>query len=495
MEGGSRVVWAMRTAADEGFDLWVVDIDGENCNRLDIPDGDTHGGMLIHHFDPTWLPNGDIAFASTRGLDNHPAMDHRLPSRTPRFFLPNSNIWVWTTDSELRRLSHLSGAELMPRATHTGEVTYAVEKAAPGFYQVSTNAVRANDGTGYRPHLGQRPNIGYSQAVEAREMSDLRTVFIASDTGTYFGGGTLAVHDPALGLEEPTFLDLGFLHPITFLDPDAAARPGESGTGTYRSPTPLPDGRILVAYSPEVVDLGDPGATLDYALWIVDPEGLEEPWEIYNTPGQFDIEPVVARKRIWMPQPIRHHQGDPDKSEILFHSIPLFAPLLNDQTRVGTQPNEVVTAVRIYEQEPVPAHVTSADLAAGDVFGSPPVYLKWRRIGDDQVELLEDGSLRVLVPSMTPIVLELYDAEGNVIDWQREEQQYGAGETRARMIPVELFDAGCGSCHNAGDGSELSVIVGPDVLTGASTRSAATVEAPVDLYIPPAERANEPFTH
>ncbi len=495
MEGGSRVVWAMRTSADEGLDLWVVDIDGTNCHRLDIPDGDTHGGMLIHHFDPTWLPNGDIAFASTRGVEDHPASEHRLPSRTPRFFLPNSNIFLWTTDGELRSLSHLTGAELMPRATHTGEVIFAVEKAAPGFYQFSTNAVRAIDGGGYRPHLGQRPNIGYDQAVEAREMSDLRTVFIASDVGTYFGGGTLGVFDYSLGTEEPTFQDLGFMHSVNFLDPDAAARPGEPGTGTYRSPTPLPDGRILVAYSPEVVDLGNPSASVDYGLWIVDPEGLEEPWEIYDTPGDFDIEPVVARKRIWIPQPVRHQQGDEKKSEVVYHSIPLLAPMLNQNTRLGTEPNELVTAVHILEQEPVPAHITSADEAGADVYGPPgeEVYVKWRRITDEPIDLLEDGSLRVLVPSMTPILLELYDADGNLIDWQREAEQFGPGETEARMIPVELFDAGCGSCHNAGDGTELSVIVGPDVITGASTRSEASRAEPIDLYVEPAARPEAPF--
>jgi len=495
MEGGSRVVWAMRTSADQGLRLWAVDIDGTHCEQLAIPDADTHGGMLIHDFDPTWLPNGDIAFASTRGLADHPASIHQLPTRTPRFFLPNSNIYLWTTDGELRALSHLNGAELMPRATHTGEVIFAVENAAPGFYQFSTNAVRAIDGGGYRPHLGQRSNIGYDQAIEAREMSDLRTVFIASDVGTYFGGGTLGVFDYSLGLEELSFQDLGFLHPIELLDPDAAARPGEPGTGTYRSPTPLPDGRILVAYSPEVVDLGDSNATVDYGLWIVDPEGQEEPWEIYDTPGQFDIEPVVSRKRIWIPQPIRHQQGVREKSEVIYHSVPLLAPMLNQNSRTGTQPNEVVTAVHILEQEPVPAQITSADQAGADAFGpaGEEVYVKWRRITEEPMDILEDGSMRVLVPSMTPLLFELYDADGNLIDWQREAEQFGPGETIARMIPVPLFDAGCGSCHNAGDGTELSVIVGPDVLTGASTRSEAAQTPPVDLYVEPAARPDEPF--
>ncbi len=490
---GSRVVFAMRTSASEGLDLWQVDIDGANCKRLGLAAGFDSTGTPIHHFDPAYAPGGAIVFASTMGDDAHEDPIRRPPSRTPKFFLPNSNIWVFAPGGVPQKLSYLNGAEFAPRLQRTRELMYAVEKAAPDFYQISTRALRLDDGGGYRPQLGQRPKMGYGQVTEMRELVDFRTVYIASDPGTYFGGGTLGVQDLTLGLEELSYTDVGFPHPTDVVDPSAAARPGTPGTGVYRSPTPLPDGRILVAYSPGSVDIGDKNASVDYGLWVVDPDGLESPWLLFDTPGQFDIEPVVAFKRIWVPQPNRYHQGDGQLGEYVFHSMPLFAPLLNDQTRVLTVPNDNVTSVRVLEQLPVPDTVTSAAAAGSDLHGDQQVFVKRRLIGEST--LLSDGSIRMLVPARTPLVLQLLDADGNILDWQREEEQIGPGETQPRLAPVNLFNAVCGGCHNALDGSELGVVVGPDVTTGASTRSEAArtkTEDAVNLYTPPAERMDVP---
>ncbi|HTM18922.1 MAG TPA: hypothetical protein VL172_00375, partial [Kofleriaceae bacterium] len=489
---GSRVVFAMRTSESEGLDLWQVDLDGSNCQRLGLPRADGDGNP-VHNFDPAYAPNGAIVFASTMGDDAAEDPARRGPSRTPKYLLPNSNIWVFAPGGMPRRLSYLNGAELHPRLLRTREIIYAVEKAAPDFYQISTRALRLDDGGGYRPQLGQRPKMGYGQVTEMRELTDFRTVYIASDPGTWFGGGRLCVQDISLGLEELTYTDAGFPHPTHNLDPGAAGRPGEPGTGAYRSPTPLPDGRILVAYSPGTVDLGDAGAAVDYGLWVVDPTGRTAPWQLLDQAGAFDIEPVVAYERVWVPQPNRIHQGDAQLGEYIFHSIPLFAPLLNDQSRVGIDPDARVTGVRVLEQMPVPVAVTSTAQGGANIHGSQQVYVVRRLIG--QAPLLADGSVRMLVPARTPLILQLLDEGGNVLDWQREEEQLGAGETQPRTAPLPLFNAVCGGCHNALDGSELGVAVGPDVTTGASTRSdaahTATGDAP-NLYVPPDERPQVP---
>ena len=92
-------------------------------------------------------------------------------------------------------------------------------------------------------------------------------------------------------------------------------------------------------------------------------------------------------------------------------------------------------------------------------------------------------------------MLELLDTDGNVIETQVEEEQIGPGETQPRLAPVSLFNAVCGGCHHALNGSELEVVVGPDVTTGASTRSQAAqlqTKDAVDLYTPPDERTIVP---
>ena len=489
---GQRVVFAMRTSVTEGLDLWEVDIDGQNCERLGLAQGVDSTGTPIHHFDPAYSPGGVIIFASTRADDTHPDPARRYASRTPKYFLPNSNIWVFAPGGTPQRLSYLNGAELAPRLLRTREVIYGVEKAAADFYQISTRAIRLDDGGGYLPRLGQRPAMGYGQVTEMRELVDFRAAYISSDPGTYFAGGTLGVHDITLGLEELAFTDVSFFHPTDVIDAGAAARPGVTGTGAYRSPTPLPDGRVLVAYSPGSVDLGNPNASVDYGLWVVDPDGLEQPWQLFDTPGQFDIEPVVAFRRVWLPQPNRVHQGDPLLGEYVFHSIPLFAALLNSNQRTGTEPDDRVTRVRVLEQLPPPDGTASASDVAGQLFGAEQVYVKWRVIGE--APLLGDGSLRITVPAKTPLILQLLDSDGQVVHWQREEEQIGAGETQPRLIQLPLFNAVCGGCHNALDGSELDVTVGTDVTTGASTRSDAARGTAVDLYTDPAERAELPFS-
>ncbi|MGB8222801.1 MAG: hypothetical protein WCF10_09440 [Polyangiales bacterium] len=39
------------------------------------------------------------------------------------------------------------------------------------------------------------------------------------------------------------------------------------------------------------------------------------------------------------------------------------------------------------------------------------------------------------MPARTPAIREFLDKDGQVLDWQREEEQIGPGETQARLIP------------------------------------------------------------
>jgi len=170
----------------------------------------------------------------------------------------------------------------------------------------------------------------------------------------------------------------------------------------------------------------------------------------------------------------------------------LFAALLNDNSRLATTPNDAVVAVRILEQLSPPEGVSSAQEVAADLHGEQQVYTKRRLIAE--VPLLADGSLRFLVPASTPLVFELLDAAGNVIDRQREEEQLGPGETQPRMIQPGEFNGICGGCHNAMDGTETGVAPGPDVLTGASTHSQASQSEALDLYRDPSDRTEVPVS-
>jgi hypothetical protein len=91
--------------------------------------------------------------------------------------------------------------------------------------------------------------------------------------------------------------------------------------------------------------------------------------------------------------------------------------------------------------------------------------------------LESDGSIRVRVPSSTPVFLSLANGGTNVVSMS-EEHQFGPGEfisigvretfTNALGREVRLFDAVCAGCHGSVTGAELDVTVTPDALTGAS---------------------------
>ena len=87
---GLRVVFAMRSSAAEGLDLWQVNFDGTACARMGLPGGTDSAGTPIHHFDPMHAPGGTFVFASTRGIDSHVDPARRYASRTPKWFLPKN---------------------------------------------------------------------------------------------------------------------------------------------------------------------------------------------------------------------------------------------------------------------------------------------------------------------------------------------------------------------------------------------------------------------
>jgi hypothetical protein len=85
-----------------------------------------------------------------------------------------------------------------------------------------------------------------------------------------------AVVDPAcVRAPDPAF----FLHSLRF--PDASA------TGSYTSPSPLPDGRVLVSWSN-----GDG----DHDVYVVDPAGGAKT-KLLGAPGKAEIEAVAAARR------------------------------------------------------------------------------------------------------------------------------------------------------------------------------------------------------
>lgn len=475
---GNTVAFAMRTAADDALSIYVVSVDGSGCQRITGPEAPVDG-IPIHDFDPAWSPDGaHILFASSRGGPDGPSVSRRL-------FLPQSDIWRMRTDgSELERMTFLTNSEISPQTMREGRVIMTTEKVSAGFYQLAGRRINW-DLTDYHPLLAQRaespfatlddpdataPSVGYAQATEIREGLNGNFLLVLSDPGARGGAGTLAIFNRSVGTFETDRDDPGFLEALTIPDSSATGRVGASTSGAYRSPFPLPDGRILASYAAYSGDLGEATA-LAWDLVAVDPRtGARE--LLVEAEGA-QVEAVLA-----IPYPPREPYGnfrqlvfggyvDPGEAGgdewavVHIPDAPMTFTLLNANLRRG-RPVDLfrrATHLAAYEELPAPPGTTSGN-------GEGGIFEQRELLG--RAELARDGSVRARVPAGTGLILELQDADGTVIETMREEHQVGPGEVINIGVSESLFDAVCGGCHGTVSGRELDATITPDVLTGAS---------------------------
>jgi hypothetical protein len=487
---GVTLAFAMRTAATEPLSIYTVDIAGESCIRLTPPQADVNG-IKIHNFDPAWSPDGQsIVFASTRGGATGPSLSRK-------HFLPQSDIWRMDMDgSSPERVTFLTNSEISPQMLREGRIIMTTEKISGGFYQLSGRRINW-DLTDYHPLLAQRaesrfagpgtwdavaPSVGYAQATEIREGLDGNFLLILSDEGARGGAGTLAIFNRSVGTFELGREDPGFVKSVVFPDTAATGRVGATTSGAYRSPFPLPDGRILVSYAAYGGDLGT-ATSLDWDLVALHPRTGERTPLVVEPGAQ--VEAVLALKH--PPRDLYYNRrqlvfgggedvaitGGQEWGVIHVPDAPLIFTLLSANLRRG-RPVELFQGARrlaAYREQPAPP-------GTGSGSGEGGIYQMREFLGS--ALLAPDGSARVRVPAGTGIILELQDEGGGIIETMREEHQVGPGEVVSMGIKRELFDAVCGGCHGSISGKETDIAVTPDALTGASESLSAN-DAPALL--------------
>jgi WD40 repeat protein len=445
---GATVAFAMRTGASDTMHLYTVDVSGAGCVQLAAVAG-------AHDFDPAWSPDGGtwIVFASTRA-----------GGTSRRLGLPQSDLWRVRADgSGAQRMTFLSNAEVSPQFMRDGRVIMSTEKVdardpQAGFYQISGRRLNW-DLTDYHPLLGQRrmspddfalpggllPSIGYQQVTEIREAPDGSFLMVLSDFGARGGAGTIGVFNRSVGPFEADRFDAGYLRSVTVPDPTAG---GRAAAGAWRSPFPLPDGRILASHAAVVGDLDTIGA-IDWDLAALDPRtGAVTP--ILTAAGS-QLEAVLA-----LPHPPRElylnrrqlvfgggqDASDPSHAFVYITDAPMIGTLLGANLRRGRHIDELAGADHLDIFDAAGAPVTSVPLAS-------------------------DGSLRLRVPAGAPFYLGLSRA-GTPLLRMSEEHQFGPGEHISLGVRREVFDHVCGGCHGSVSGRELDVAVSADALTGAS---------------------------
>jgi hypothetical protein len=217
----------------------------------------------------------------------------------------------------------------------------------------------------------------------------------------------------------------------------------------------MPDGQILASFTPSA-------SALAWRLVAVNPRTNAQSTLLAPGGGRALVDAVIAYKFPARPLYYNRRQlvfggssggSDVDAGHAVVHfpDAPMVFTLLTGNLRRG---------------RPVDAFRAATDLV---------IKSNGTELGRAALE--SDGSVKIKVPSGTPVVLSLVGGGTTLAD-MAEEHQFGPGEqislgiretfTNAAGKTVRLFDAVCGGCHGSVTGKELDVFVTPDALTGAS---------------------------
>jgi hypothetical protein len=463
----TKLVFAARTDASTGLDLWLLDTTAGTCTRLTSDNGRQVNGVRLHNFDPVFAPDGSLVFASTRS-----------GQLTLRNMYPNSNLYRVGPDldfSNPQQMTFLLNSEISPAFMQDGRVTFTAEKATTGFYQLSGRRMNW-DLTDYHPLLAQRAmspdglngtmhaSVNFEQATEIREGLDRNFMIILSDHDAKGGGGQLATFNRSIGPFEEDRTEVTFLRSVVPVDPNAT---GKAGTkGVYRSPFALPNGEILASYAMNVTQPASD--TPHYALVAVSQiDGTRRMLASDNALSY--VEAAVGYKRAErllfknLPQLVFGGHNDPTDASAVMHfpDVPVLATLLGSNLRLGRHVEDFdgTAALKFYEELPPPPGT------APDPTGMT-VYTSRTPLGSAPLEA--DRSLKVRVPAQKPLIIELVDSKGAPIFTMTEEHQVSIGEYITPGPPRQLFNGICGGCHGSLSGIELDVAVTADSLTGAS---------------------------
>jgi hypothetical protein len=296
---------------------------------------------------------------------------------------PNTSLWSCKTDgTALRRITFNLSNDGDPAILPDGRMVYAGWLRSPGREPADRVALLGvnEDGTDYQTYAGdQGLRVKQMPAATANGL----VVFVEADRIAGDGAGQLA----SVSQVRP-------LHSYRSLT-------GE-GDGFFRAPSPLPDGRVLVAWRPTT-------GTEPFAIYRFDPAtGSRE--KAFLDPAWHSVE-----ARLVAPRPM------PDaRSSVVRDDDPegkLYTIDVGIQAPGQALPKGTLKSVRVVE-------------GVAATTDRPVVR---RLLGD--VEVADDGSYQVQIPANTPVQLELLDASGAVL------------RTSAWLWVRNHAAQGCVGCH------------------------------------------------
>ena len=427
---GKTILFSWKRTMQNFFQLYTVDIDGNNLKPLTEHDS--------NNFNASWLPDGGIVFLS----DRKPAFAYCWKTTTPILYRCAAD------GSHPTRISANYLNDFTPAVLQDGRIIYSrweyVDR--PAIPIQSMWAINP-DGTHLTGVFGNRI-LSPATFMDAREIPGSHGKLLCVMT-SHNGpcSGAIGIIDPKLGSNSQ--------EAISNLTPEIKIGrvdqgDGNSIRGPYLNPFPLDDQRYLVSKA-GVIELRDYKGSLKATVAVPDSMGF------------FSPQPVRERSReklLASTLPAEAREGREHAMATLFMQD-VYSGLDPALVPRGTIKKLVV----VQEMEkPIgidPDHRTFGFqfpvVSAGATYAPKKVW------GYATVEA--DGSAYFSVPAQEPIYFLPLDSEGRAVQRMR---------TYTHLMPGEV--QGCVGCH----ADRNSVVLSP-----SSSRSQAMQRPPEKLALPP----------
>lgn len=451
-----KVVFDWKRSNGEGYRIYEVGIDGTGLRQvLAAPANEAtlvekyrleyhHGTDDMH---PCYLPDGGIAFVSTRCQASTLCHGGDVFTTTVLYRMDADG-------GHLQQLSFGALSEFTPTVLPDGRILYArweyVDKGA-----VAAKCIWAMwpDGTGSSEIYGN--DIPFpTTMIQARPIpgAPCRYVLLGCPHYPQNALGTVL----RLDMSKPIRTD----EPMTYLTPDvkilaeggwhfsdagtgpAVADPGGHGP-LFRDPWPLDENHLLVAHKPRGCGAGY--APNGYGLYLLDATGKTLP--CYRDPDISCWQPVPLKARPLPPVPASSGEADLAQRHLARCVVTDVYHGLEDVPR-GT-----IKYLRILEQVPRPWSARRPANRTDDSYDQQyAVVSKDTALGlkvqHGVVPVEPDGSAQFLVPANANIFLQALDENYLAVQTERTFVNYMPGETRS-----------CVGCHETpGDAVQAQAV-------------------------------------
>lgn len=441
-----RIVFAYKAGKDVGYRLYEVGIDGRNLRQLTFsPDNEDaivakYNLNGYHHgtddLDPCYLPDGGVAFISTR-------CHFGILCDAPDWFPTTVMYRIDGDGSNMRQLSNSSVSENTPSILPDGRILYTRwEYVDKGAVSVKCLWAMNPDGSNSTEVYGNDIQVPTTM-IMARNIPDSPDEYVFTGTPHCCPQncvGTIVRVDVSKDIRSSSamtymtpYVDIRYETGLSFRDPVDTARwyHDTSGSGPlFRESYPLSRSEFLVSHKPA----GSPwNNAKGYGLYLLHEGGKTEPFFADTAISCFRPVPLVERKK---PPVIPVRRNDELAEKQLAECI------VTDVYKgmVGVAEGDV-KYLRILEQVPRPwgarrfYKTDNYDQQHATITKDTHLGLK---IQHGIVTVEPDGSARFLVPAGRNIFIQALDANYMAVQTERTYVNYMPGEVRS-----------CIGCHES----------------------------------------------